>query len=991
MTLHNRPARRLPRLILLALVLLGSLNAAPPARAQEAGAAPPAPDQKISAALAAAVAALPGPGLAAAGDEPLRDGPVATYNGRIQVIVATRPAEIAAAREAIAAAGGELMANGPGDETVQAWVPPGALAALAAEPSVLALRLPDILQPLEEGAEPTAAGDGVSLQTGAVVSEGVAAMGAATWHSKGVTGRGVKVGVIDLSFRGASALLGNELPQNTTWKSFVDNVATVDTGGTSIGHGTQCAAVIADVAPGAQLYLATALTAADTLEAVNWMAAQGVKVISMSIGSYIGGPGDGTGEYATIINAAKAKGILMVVAAGNQRRFHWNGPFVDSDGNQMLEFAPGAEYNCLRSELASGCTALPKATDYYEPMLEIQMRWADSWTAPGSNLNLYLFRRPVGGSWTQVAKSETVQSGAAGQLPTEEIRYVLAETASSTQYEFAVGIKKGSGPAPANIDLFVKVNNSLAVFNEMTLRYRTTSRSLSIIGAAPGALTVGALDVKTLAHAPYSAEGPTNGPGDKPGVGIVKPDIAGYANVAINAGGKPFEGTSAATPHVAGAAALVAQLLPNASRPEYLRSYLTKSALDMGPAGKDSTYGAGQLRLLDIPLLNPYDSNFDGRADLVWHNQLSGNGSILPISESGLAPGGKSLPNLHPAWRIVGRGDLNGDGISDIVLRHTQNGDTRVWLMKPSSGGSAIGLSSHVATVSTIWRIMDVADFNGDRKADLMWQSLATGSVEIWLMDGALKKQAISVWGVPVGHTAYAADFNADGRSDILLRNQSLGSNIVWIFDGAKVSAKLSIAAAASSAVKLVGPADFDGDGDADLLWKFSDSSYWIWFMKGTEPVKVVGIGKVAVEHTVAGLADINGDLMADLVARNLATGKTAGILLNGKALASAPFASWMLSAVSIPSPLEPSWTIAGMLPYVPSAAPASVGQPAPDDTTGADFTQAGADWALGPAGELPPLGPVGKPDDLLGEGPSGPFPGDTAAATTIYLPLLSR
>ena len=49
-----------------------------------------------------------------------------------------------------------------------------------------------------------------------IVSEGVTVSGADKWHERGVTGKGVKVGVIDGGFTGYERLLGKELPAKVT-------------------------------------------------------------------------------------------------------------------------------------------------------------------------------------------------------------------------------------------------------------------------------------------------------------------------------------------------------------------------------------------------------------------------------------------------------------------------------------------------------------------------------------------------------------------------------------------------------------------------------------------------------------------------------------------------------------------------------------------------------------------------------------------------------
>lgn len=77
----------------------------------------------------------------------------------------------------------------------------------------------------------------------------------------------------------------------------------------------------------------------------------------------------------------------------------------------------------------------------------------------------------------------------------------------------------------------------------------------------------------------------------------VKPDVCGPDGVSGHTYGVSFFlGTSAATPHVAGAAALVLSKNPSYSVAE-LWSFLTSLAIDMGSGGQDNIYGHGRLNL----------------------------------------------------------------------------------------------------------------------------------------------------------------------------------------------------------------------------------------------------------------------------------------------------------------------------------------------------------------------------------------------------------
>jgi hypothetical protein len=64
-----------------------------------------------------------------------------------------------------------------------------------------------------------------------------------------------------------------------------------------------------------------------------------------------------------------------------------------------------------------------------------------------------------------------------------------------------------------------------------------------------------------------------------------------------------------------------------------------------------------------------------------------------------LAGGGAG--GLDFAWQIVGTGDHNGDGTSDLLWRHS-TGTVVIWYM--SAGGATGG--GTVATVDPAWRIV---------------------------------------------------------------------------------------------------------------------------------------------------------------------------------------------------------------------------------------------------------------------------------------------
>ena len=488
--------------------------------------------------------------LAAAAREAAARAPM-TLDGRVAVTLRIAdPSAVDAVADFVDANGGS--ARNRGEDYVEAYLPAPLLAPASRLPGVVRVRA--IVPPRSH--------------RGRVVSQGVQVHKAAAWHSAGYTGAGVKVGVIDLGFKGFGALTGTELPDAVAVRcyasagSHTDDLAACG----ESNHGTAVAESLLDIAPDAELHIANFQSPGDFRAVVDWMAAQGVRVINASLGSLWDGPGDGTspfGEsYLNAVDAAVANGVLFTISAGNAALETWYGDFKDADGDGWHEF--GATSNrCNRVQLFGSAL--------------IQLRWAGSWPGAATDLDIVAFT--ADGS-RLVARSGEPQSGGDGHYPHE---LLVLEQGATTEY--CVAVQRRSGAAPDWIQFQVFSGGAPDI-----------STSHGAIGnpaetASPGALAVGAAPHNNTERIEsFSARGPAPD-------GRLKPDLVG-ADAAPSVSIPTFFGTSQSAPHVAGMAALLLEGDPSLE-PRGLADLLKSEAADRGPGGPDNTWGHGFAELPD--------------------------------------------------------------------------------------------------------------------------------------------------------------------------------------------------------------------------------------------------------------------------------------------------------------------------------------------------------------------------------------------------------
>ena len=422
------------------------------------------------------------------------------------------------------------------ENLIQATVPIKNLEAIAVDENVLSVMIPPRAQPNNH-----------------VTSEGMRVIGSDTLNAHGHTGKGVKVAVID----GGFDINNPEIKRNIVdYRSFGDPLGIV---GDDDQHGTAVAEVIVDIAPDVKLHLYNS-SYVGFFNLIDYIIDRGdIDIISMSLGYYNVGYADGTSRMAQKVNEARDNGILFIKSAGNSADRHWQGQFSDTDVDGWHNFQSRDE--TINVNLLEG------------KEIKIYLSW-DDWPISNQDYELVLAVSTPSGL-REIAVSENTQDG--NYEPTERIIFT-----PSYNMEGNILIQNYSSTKPVNFQLFV-----LGYTPE---EYIVPESSITIPGDASGSFTVGASNWEDDVLEYYSSRGPTLD-------GRIKPDIISPTNVTTTADSS-FGGTSAAAPHVAGAAALVMEKYPNATADD-VQTIL--ESITQYHREKSNTFGTGRLSLHMLP------------------------------------------------------------------------------------------------------------------------------------------------------------------------------------------------------------------------------------------------------------------------------------------------------------------------------------------------------------------------------------------------------
>lgn len=446
-------------------------------------------------------------------------------------------------QHAVTSAGGRVLGAIPG--AVTASVPHATVGQVQHAAGVTSARAPERAW----------------MQSGPV-SEGVGLSGADAWQTSGSNGSGVTVGIVDGGFAGLSTAVGSgDLPAGLTVQAADNHCQNVD----DSDHGTAVAEIVHQMAPGATIRLYCIDDSVGLNQAAAQVVADGVSVVNCSLGFVGDSRGDGTGasdSAAAAVASARKAGVLWVESAGNDGADHWSGTFADADKDKLLDIDGTGANNEYDGETVLGTNDVGTGGG----QADLVLRW-DQWPASSAPVTLEAMGyqcvdEDCSGTPTPLNGGKPIT--VAQVKNTEPWVDIPISNPNADPQIWYVQVALGAGFPKVHYDLNYEGDVAGSYLANAVNPSRGAAGSIDQPADSPYVFAVGAAyvgDPQTgdgrgdLEY--FSSQGPTiDGRG--------KPEITGYDGVNSPVygpndptNGTGFYGTSASSPHVAGAAALV--------------------------------------------------------------------------------------------------------------------------------------------------------------------------------------------------------------------------------------------------------------------------------------------------------------------------------------------------------------------------------------------------------------------------------------------------
>jgi subtilisin family serine protease len=300
-----------------------------------------------------------------------------------------------------------------------------------------------------------------------------------------------------------------------------------------------------------------------------------------------------------------------------------------------------------------------------------------------------------------------------------------------------------------------------------------------------------------------------------------------------------LSGTSMATPHVAGVAALYLGRHPSAS-PAEVADVVTNNATPNHVI--DAGFGSPNLLLFSrfMPVRTSFDFNADGTADESVARPFNKTNYLWYAPTLAETSWGNLTDVLVPA-------DYDGDAKTDVAVWRPSDG---IWYIIPSTTGVAI--YPHWGTNGDI---PVPADYDGDFRDDLAVFRPSEG--RWYILNSNNGQITYRYWGLS-GDRPVPADYDGDGLADAAVIRPN--TNHTWYILNSSNGVPSYVQWGLDTDIDV--PGDYDGDGKADQAVRRTSDNIWYVRLSTTGQASYYNWG---LSSDIAVPADYDGDGRTDI------------------------------------------------------------------------------------------------------------------------------
>lgn len=193
-------------------------------------------------------------------------------------------------------------------------------------------------------------------------------------------------------------------------------------------------------------------------------------------------------------------------------------------------------------------------------------------------------------------------------------------------------------------------------------------------------------------------------------------------------------------------------------------------------------------------------------------DEFSALGLVL-AGEDGMASF-EYVGTLAAGVAVVGAGDLNGDGMDDVVLRDPAAGSLFAWVLD----GGALLRPAPLGGLPANRSIVGLGNLDGDSDDDIVIYDSNTRKLALLVMRDASIREFLNIATVSAGTEVLAVDdFTGDGRDDLLIRDGAGDELRIWEMSKKNIVAVHPLLPIPSP-WRAVGTADLFAGGTPDVV-----------------------------------------------------------------------------------------------------------------------------------------------------------------------------